>query len=189
MKLLETVPDDFHTAITPSVMNLVRPAFDDAAVGLVVDDLRELCVAEHAAAEEAGLAARERAVGVDADDVDRRTVHGGWVGVDDGVLFGVDGDAELVVPAFRDVQALALADAGIDAVGFAARCAVVARADDDVVFDDDGAVAAAQAGRAAADSTRDVKEVCRPVRTVLGIAHGVVPPLLAPAEAASCCLL
>ena len=172
-----------------SVMNLIRPAFDDAAVGLVVDDLRELCVAEHAAAEEAGLAARERAVGVDADDVDGRAFHRGRVGVDDGVLLGMDGDAKLVVLAFRDMQALALADAGVDAVGLAARCAVVARADDNVVFDDDGAVAAAQAGRAAADGTRDVEEVCRPVGTVLGIAHGVVPPLLAPAEAASCCLL
>ena len=172
-----------------SVMNLIRPAFDDAAVGLVVDDLRELCVAEHAAAEEAGLAARERAVGVDADDVDRRAFHRGRVGVDDSILLGMDGDAEFVVLAFRDVQALALADAGVDAVRLAARRAVVARADDDVVFDDDGAVAAAQAGRAAADSTRDVEEVCRPVGTVLGIAHRVFPSLFAPAEAASCCLL
>ena len=152
-------------------MNFVRPALDDAAVRLVIDDVRELCVAQHPAAEEAGLAGRERAISIDADDVDRGAVHGGGVGVDDGVLLGVDGDAELVVLAFRHVQTLALAEAGVDAVCFAARRTVVAGADDDVVFDDDRAVAAAQARRTAADGARDVEEVRGPVGTLLFFSH------------------
>ena len=124
-------------------MDLVGAAAHDTAIRLIVDDLGELGIAQHAAAEQARLARGEAAVGVDADDVDRRPLHRGGVGVDDGVLLGVDGHAELVVLSLRHMEALALTVARVDAVGLAARRAVVARADDDLVLDDDGAVAAA----------------------------------------------
>ena len=83
----------------------------------------------------------------------------------------MDSDAELVVLPLRHVEALALAVARIDAVGLTARRAIVARADDDLVLDDDCAVTASQAGRAAADGLGDVEEVFRPVGTLLFLIH------------------
>ena len=150
-----------------SVVDLVGAAAHDTAIRLVVDDLGEFGIAQHAAAEQARLARCETAVSVDADDVDRRAFHRRGVGIDDGVLLGVDGHAELIVLPLRHVEALALTVARVDAVGLAARRAVVARADDDLVLDDDGTVAAAQAGRAAADGLSAVEEVFRPVGTML----------------------
>ena len=85
--------------------------------------------------------------------------------------------AELVVLAFGDVQALAFADACVDAVRLASWGAVVAGADDDLVLDDDRAVFSAQAGGPATNGAGDVEEVFGPVGAGLGFAHGRAPLL------------
>ena len=148
-------------------MDFVWSALNDAAVGLVVDDVGELGVAEHSAAEEARLAGRERTVGVDADNINRRAIQVCRFAIDNRILLSVHRDTEFIVLTLRNVQAFAFADARVDAVCLASRRAVVAGAHDNMVFHNNGAVAAPEACCPPPDSLRDIKEICRPIRALL----------------------
>ena len=77
------------------------------------------------------------------------------------------GHAELVVLPLGHMQALTLAKAGIDAVGLTARRTVVARTHDDAVLDDDGTIAAAQAGGPPPYGLGYIEKILRPVGTRL----------------------
>ena len=87
----------------------------------------------------------------------------------------MDSHTELIILSFRHMQAFAFTDACIDAVGLAARRAIIACADDDLILDDDGAITAAQAGRTASHSSRDIQKIFRPVRTLLFLIHDNSP--------------
>lgn len=80
-------------------------------------------------------------------------------GVDDRVHFGVDRTAELIALPARDTHAVAGAVAQVGAVLAAARRADIAGGDDLVVFDDDRAEVAPQAGAALGDGLGDVEVV------------------------------
>ena len=79
--------------------------------------------------------------------------------------------AKLIILALRHMQALALADAGVDTIRLAARRAVVARADDDLIFYDNRAVLPPKTRRAPPDRFRNIEKILRPVWTRLRFTH------------------
>ena len=110
-----------------------------------IDDALDAGVDDHFGAGEAGLMrdVDHAAVGADA-------VEGG---LDDGVLFGVEGaDAVAVDDQMADVVA----------VGQAGRCTVVASGEDASAADDDGADMGAIAGAARGDGEGDLQKVLVP---------------------------
>ena len=116
--------------------------------------------------------------------VERRALDGDAVDgrLDDGVLLGVDGAAELVALAGGDAQLIAQT-ADVETVSHAARGAVVPGREDALVAHEDGADLAAQTGGAGRRLTGELEEVLVPARPPLrrppspDVAEGVGAPL------------
>ena len=131
----------------------------EIVLGVAKDDGGDTGVDDHALAHHAGAdVAHDGAVlRVDAGLIQRRAQHLIAGGGDDGVGFGMDRAAHLVALAAGDLQLFAHTKIQIGAVLTATGGAVVARCDDDVVLDDDGAVFFAQAGASLGDRLGDIK--------------------------------
>ena len=136
---------------------------DDAVFGggVADDHLGNARVEDHALAHHAAVGARHQApiLGVGADHVQGSTQHLLSRRVDDGVGLGVDGAAHFVALTPGDVQLVTHAVGQVDAVLAAARGTVVARGQNDVVLDDDGAVPLAQAGATLGHGLGDIEIV------------------------------
>jgi len=90
-------------------------------------------------------------------DINRSANHVPAGSRNDGIGLGVYGYAQLVAFAFGDVHLFPLTELTVDAVGLAPGCAVVSGGDDFVMVDDDGAVAATEAGAPPGDFFGDVE--------------------------------
>ena len=157
---------DWHSLIaefTAQAVVVADPVLD--AVNNVVlvrfahDDLADACVDYELFAHHAGAGAGYDAVRcrIDARHIERGVKHLVSVCRNDGVCFRVNGTAPLIALAARDAELVSHAVLEIGAVFSASGRTVVARRNDDVVFDDDRTVLLAQTGASLGDRLRDVE--------------------------------
>ena len=109
-------------------------------IGIFVDYARDAGVDDHFGADGAGLMGAVKSRSVHGDAEFRR--------LDDGVLFRMDGVAKLLTGAAGDAHLVAHTLALVAAVEDAGGRAVVARGEDALVLDDDGADGASFSGAA-----------------------------------------
>lgn len=144
---------------------------DDAVFGggVADDHLGNARVEDHALAHHAAVGARHQGavLGIGADHVQSSAQHLVAGGVDDGVGLGVDRAAHLVALTTGNVQLVPHTVGQIDAVLASSGGTVVARGQDDVILDDDGAVTLPHTGTALGHGLGDIEVV-----VLLGNARG-----------------
>ncbi len=122
------------------------------------DHFLDACVQNESLAHHAGADASDEGIGlgVDAGHIERGAEHFIAVCGDDRVCLRMDGAAHFVAFAAGNTECIAHAVIDVGAVLSASGRAVVARRDDDVVFDDDRAVMLAQTGASLGNGFCDI---------------------------------
>ena len=122
------------------------------------DDFFDACVQNESLAHHAGADTADEGIGlgIDAGHIERGAEHFVTVCGNDGVCLRMDGAAHLVALAAGDSERVAHAVIDVGAVLSASGRTVVARRDDDVVFDDDRAVMLAQTGASLGNGFCDI---------------------------------